>query len=66
MTPIFVILLADKQGNFDWVFTAPKPYYETSEEAEKIRKELIEKEDTVTEKNSKVKKLWRLPQNSNN
>lgn len=63
MKPIYVILLADNQGNFDWIYTAPKPYYETREEAEEIRKELIENEKTVTEKNSEVKKLWKLTNN---
>ncbi len=61
MNIIYAILLADKQGNFDWVYTAPKPYYETREEAEKIRQELIEQEETITEDNSKVQKLWTLP-----
>ncbi len=65
MKPIYVILLADKQGNFDWIYTDPKPYYDTKQEAEKIREELIEQEETVTEENSKVQKLWRLTNKSN-
>ena len=65
MKPIYVILLADKQGNFDWMYTDPKPYYDTKQEAEKIREELIEQEETVTEENSKVQKLWRLTNKSN-
>ncbi len=56
---VYVLFLADKKGNFDWIYTVPKPYYQTKEEAEKIREELIEKEETVTKENSKVKKLWK-------
>lgn len=57
---IYVLLLADKEGNFEWVYTLPKPYYETKEEAEEVRRELIKNEKTVTEKNSKVKKLLKM------
>ena len=62
LIPVYVLFLADDKGNFDWVYTVPKPYYDTREEAEEVRRELIEKEDTVTEENSKVKRLWRIPQ----
>ena len=62
MIPVYIVSLSDSKGNFDWVYTVPKPYYQTKEEAEKVRRELIEKEETVTEENSKVRGLWRLPQ----
>lgn len=62
LIPVYVLFLADDKGKFDWVYTFPKPYYETKEEAEEVRRELIEKEETVTKENSKVKRLWRIPQ----
>lgn len=60
MREVFVVLLADKQGNFEWVYTHPKPYYLSKEEAQKVREELIEKEETVTEQNSKVQLMYKL------
>ena len=60
MKEVYVVLLADSDGNFEWVYTHPKPYYLTKEEAQEVRKELIEKEETVTEQNSKVKMLYKL------
>lgn len=62
LIPVYVVFLADDKGNFDWIYTVPKPYYQTRKEAEEVRKELIEKEETVTTENSKVKGLWRIPQ----
>lgn len=62
LIPVYVVFLADDKGNFDWIYTVPKPYYQTREEAEEVRRELIEKEETVTTENSKVKGLWRIPQ----
>ena len=62
LIPVYVVSLADNEGNFHWIYTVPKPYYETREEAEEVRRELIEKEETVTKENSKVKGLWRIPQ----
>jgi hypothetical protein len=62
LIPVYVVFLADDKGNFDWIYTVPKPYYQTREEAEEVRRELIEKEETVTKENSKVKGLWRIPQ----
>lgn len=61
LLPVYVLFLADTKGNFDWVYTVPKPYYQTKEETEKIREELIKKEETVTKENSKVKRVWKLP-----
>lgn len=61
LIPVYVLFLADEKGNFDWIYTVPKPYYQTKDEAEKVREQLIEKEETVTKENSKVKKLWKLP-----
>ena len=53
LIPVYVVFLADDKGNFDWIYTVPKPYSQTRKEAEEVRKELIEKEETVTTENSK-------------
>ncbi len=60
MKEVYVVLLADSNGNFEWVYTHPKPYYLNKEEAQKVREELIEKEETVTERNSKVQLMYKL------
>lgn len=60
MKEVYVVLLADSDGNFEWVYTHPKPYYLTKEEARRVREELIEKEETVTEQNSKVQLMYKL------
>ena len=60
MKEVYVVLLADTQGNFEWVYTHPKPYYLTKQEADEVRMELIEKEETITEKNSKVQLMYKL------
>lgn len=58
--PVYALFLADSKSNFDWVYTVPKPYYDTKEEAEKIREELIQKEENITKENSKVKRVWKI------
>jgi hypothetical protein len=60
MKEVYVVLLADSDGNFEWVYTHPKPYYLTKQEAQKVHKELIEKEETVTKQNSKVQLMYKL------
>ena len=55
LTPVYVVSQADNEGNFDWIYTVPKLYYQTREEAEEVRRELIEKEETITEENAKHK-----------
>lgn len=60
MKKVYAIFLADSNGNFEWVYTHPKPYYLSKEEAQKVREELIEKEETVTEQNSKVVELYQM------
>lgn len=60
MKEVYVVLLADSNGNFEWVYTHPKPYYFSKEEAQKVREELIEKEETVTEQNSKVVEMYQM------
>jgi len=60
MKEVYVVLLADSDGNFEWVYAHPKPYYLTKEEAQKVRDELIEKEETITEQNSKVQLMYKL------
>lgn len=60
MKEVYVVLLADSNGNFEWVYTHPKPYYLSKEEAQKVRDELIEKEETITEQNSKVQLMYKL------
>ena len=60
MKKVYAIFLADSHGNFEWVYTHPKPYYLSKEEAQKVREELIEKEETVTEQNSKVVELYQM------
>lgn len=60
MKEVYVVLLADSDGNFEWVYTHPKPYYLSKEEAQKVREKLIEKEETVTEQNSKVVELYKM------
>ncbi len=60
LTPVYVIFLLDREGNLEWTYTEPKPFYYSHEEAEKERQELMKKEKTVTENNSMVQKIWRL------
>ena len=60
MKEVYVVLLADSDGNFEWVYTHPKPYYLSKVEAQKVRKELIEKEETITEQNSKIQLMYKL------
>lgn len=60
MKEVYVVLLADSNGNFEWVYTHPKPYYLSKEEAQKVREELIEKEKTVTEQNSKIVEMYQM------
>lgn len=60
MKEVYVVLLADSNGNFEWVYTHPKPYYLSKEEVQKVREELIEKEETVTEQNSKIQLMYKL------
>lgn len=60
MKEVYVVLLADSNGNFEWVYTHPKPYYLSKEEAQKVREELIEKEEKVTEQNSKVVEMYQM------
>lgn len=65
MKEVFVVLLADSQGNFEWVYTHPKPYYLTKQEAESERQELIKTEPTITLENSKVIKKYLLEEKKN-
>lgn len=60
MEKVYALFLADIEGNFDWVYVIPKPYYKTKKEAEKVRQDLIKTEKTVTEENSKIRKLYRI------
>lgn len=60
MKTLYVILLADKEGNFEWIYTLPNPFYPTREEAEQVRIDLISKEQTITEENSKVQRMYKL------
>lgn len=57
---IYVIALADSKGNFDWIYTHPKPFYYTRKEASYILTELCSQEPTITSKNSKILKLWKV------
>ncbi len=57
---VYVIHLADENGEFNWIYTYPKPYYPTKQEAEEIRKRLIKLDIAVTEDNCIVKKLYRI------
>ena len=57
---VFVIALADSDGEFDWIYIHPKPYYFTEAEAIEIRNSLIENEEFITENNSTVKKMYRV------
>lgn len=63
MKKVYVIFLADSQGNFDWVYTHPKPYYDNKAEAETVMKELI-KEEQINSNQIKIKQLWKLTKNS--
>lgn len=56
---VYVIEIADSEGNFEWIYTHPKPYYLTRKEARDILIELRLKEKTITSKNSKISKLWK-------
>lgn len=57
---VYVIALAGSDGEFDWIYTHPKPYYLTKAEAVEIRNLLIENEESVTENNCIVKKMYRV------
>ena len=57
---VYVIALADNDGEFDWIYIHPKPYYLTEAEAVEIRNSLIENEESVTESNCIVKKMYRI------
>lgn len=57
---VYVIALADNDGEFDWIYIHPKPYYLTEAEAVEIRNSLIENEEFITESNCIVKKLYRV------
>ena len=60
MKKVYAIFLADSNGNFDWVLTAPKPIYQSKEEAEQTREQLIKTEKTITHQNSKVVELYQM------
>ena len=60
MKKVYAIFLTNTQGNFDWVYTHPKPYYLSKEEAEQVREELIKTEKTITHQNSKVVELYQM------
>ena len=60
MKKVYAIFLADSHGNFDWVYTHPKPYDLSKEEAEQVREELIKTEKTITHQNSKVVELYQM------
>ena len=57
---VYVIALAGNDGEFDWIYIHPKPYYLTEAEALEIRNSLIENEEFITESNCIVKKLYRV------
>lgn len=57
---VYVIALAESDGEFDWIYIHPKPYYLTEAEAVEIKNSLIENEEFITESNCIVKKLYRL------
>ena len=57
---VYVIALAGNDGEFDWIYIYPKPYYLTEAEAIQVRNSLIENEESVTENNSIVKKMYRV------
>lgn len=57
---VYVIALAESDEEFDWIYIHPKPYYLTETEAVEIRNSLIENEESVTENNSIVKKMYRV------
>ena len=62
MKKVYAIFLADSLGNFDWVLTVPKPIYQSKEEAEQTREQLIKTEKTITHQNSKVVELYQMEQ----
>ena len=57
---VYVIALAESDGEFDWIYIHPKPYYLTEAEAVEIKNSLIENEEFITESNCIVKKLYRV------
>lgn len=57
---VYVIALAENDGEFDWIYIHPKPYYLTEAEAMEIKNSLIENEEFITESNCIVKKLYRV------
>ena len=60
MKKVYAIFLADSNGNFEWVYTHPKPIYQSKEEAEQTREQLIKTEKTITHQNSKVVELYQM------
>lgn len=60
LTPVYVLLIADENGNFDWIYTAPQLYYLTREEAEKVREDLILEKEKITKENTMVKRFWKM------
>ena len=57
---MYVILIADESGKFDWFYNDPKPFYPTRQQAEEVRRKLIEQEEYLTDKNCKVQKMYHL------
>lgn len=58
MKEVYAVFLADTQGNFNWVYTKPKAFYEDRKEAEAVMQELI-KTEQVPESKIKIKELWK-------
>ncbi|MFC5044087.1 hypothetical protein ACFSTE_09260 [Aquimarina hainanensis] len=63
MIEVYVIFLADDLGNFDWVYTYPKPYYLDKKEAQKIVDELI-KTEHISNSKIKIRTLWKFKNNN--
>lgn len=57
---IYVILIADEKGNFNYIHTYPQSIYATQAAAEQRRWELIAEQDEITEVNSKVQKMYKI------
>ncbi len=62
MTPVYAIVLKDQMGCFNWIYTYPRPFYTTRQEAEEVRERLIEVEDKITQENSKVQTMFKIEQ----
>lgn len=62
MKPVYAIVLKDQRGCFNWIYTYPRPFYATRQEAEEVRERLIEVEDKITEENSKVQTMYKIEQ----